>query len=106
MRGFKRYGVLKNEAPIIIFRKKEAQVLLFLLIISWMNATFMIFMLTDIQLILVLVMILFLLAIYSILHLIRMIRLKINDFVKKIAIHNKSSPEEEKEDQQDLDCDL
>ena len=105
MRGFKRYGVLKNEAPIIIFRKKEAQVLLFLLIISWMNATFMIFMLTDIQLILVLVMILFLLAIYSILHLIRMIRLKINDFVRKIAIHNKNSTKEEKEDQQDFDCD-
>ena len=105
MRGFKRYGVLKNEAPIIIFRKKEAQVLLFLLIISWMNATFMIFMLTDIQLILVLVMILFLLAIYSILHLIRMIRLKINDFVRKIAIHNKNGTKEEKEDQQDFDCD-
>ena len=98
-------GVLKNEAPIIIFRKKEAQVLLFLLIISWMNATFMIFMLTDIQLILVLVMILFLLAIYSILHLIRMIRLKINDFVRKIAIHNKNGTKEEKEDQQDFDCD-
>ena len=50
-------------------------------------------------------MILFLLAIYSILHLVRMIRLKINDFVKRNAIHNKNSTEEEKEDLQDLDCD-
>ena len=131
MRGFKRYGVLKKEAPIISLRKIEARVLIFLLIISGM-----IFIPTDmsvgldIHLILLsleleytktvssimhqilasenedyidmlakiafvdnivshplppglLVMILFLLAIFSILHLIRMIRLKINDFVEK-----------------------
>ena len=34
-----------------------------------------------------------------------MIRLKINDFVKKNAIHDKNSTDEEKEDLQDLDCD-
>ena len=111
MRGVKRYGVLKKEAPIISLRKIEARVLIFLLIISGMSATLMIFIPTDIQLILLLlelrllVMILFLLAIFSILHLIRMIRLKINDFVKRNAIHNKNSTEEEKEDLQDLDFD-
>ena len=128
MRGFKRYGVLKKEAPIISLRKIEARVLIFLLIKT--QLTLMIFTPTDIHLILLsleleytktvssivhqilasenedyidmlekiafvdsivshplppgsIVMILFLLAIFSILHLIRMIRLKINDFVEK-----------------------
>ena len=51
MRGFKK-GVLKKEAPIICLRKIEARVLIFLLIISGMNATLMIFIPTDIHLIL------------------------------------------------------